>query len=177
MMNGQVLKRSRNFINPQMAKNAEMLAITSPNTRCPQASVPMPACSSTHNSFNPARAMAGRPSRNEKRAASSRLKLRNKAAVKVEPERETPGINAPTWARPTIRASRRRIWSMSRRCRQLNSAPASSTAITRHDTPITISPRSGELQVLSSGDSATPKITMGMVARMIATASLNHGSS
>ena len=39
--------------------------------------------------------MAGRPSRNEKRAASSRLRSRNSAAVNVEPERDTPGIRRP----------------------------------------------------------------------------------
>ncbi len=45
--------------------------------------------------------IAGRPIRKEKRAASSRLRPRNSAAVSVEPERETPGISAPTWAMPT----------------------------------------------------------------------------
>src|SRR5580704_11781744 len=49
--------------------------------------------------------MAGRPSRKENRAASSRLKPRKSAAVNVEPERDTPGISAPTCAIPTTRQS------------------------------------------------------------------------
>ena len=51
--------------------------------------------------------MAGRPSRNEKRAASSRFRSRNMAAVSVEPERDTPGMSAPHCAMPTINASLR----------------------------------------------------------------------
>ena len=65
-----------------------------------------PACRSSASSFKPARAMAGSPSRKENRAASSRLKPRKSAAVNVEPERDTPGINAPTCAIPTTRQSR-----------------------------------------------------------------------
>jgi len=42
------------------------------------------------NFFPPAPAIAGSPSRNEKRAASSRLRSRKRAAVSVEPDRETP---------------------------------------------------------------------------------------
>ena len=56
----------------------------------------------------------------------------------VEPERETPGISAPTWARPTIKASRRRIWSTLRRWRQTISEIASKTAMTMQDQPITV---------------------------------------
>src|SRR6266704_3118437 len=59
---------------------------------------------SSHSSFSPAKAMAGSPRRNEKRAASSRWNPSASAAVSVEPERETPGISAPTWATPTSSA-------------------------------------------------------------------------
>jgi len=38
--------------------------------------------------------IAGRPKRNEKRAASARLKLRKSAAVSVDPERDTPELLA-----------------------------------------------------------------------------------
>ena len=49
---------------------------------------------------------AGIDSRNEKRAAASRLSPRKRPAVIVAPERETPGISASAWARPTQIASR-----------------------------------------------------------------------
>jgi len=102
------------------------------------------------------------------------LKLRNSAAVSVEPERETPGIKAPICAIPTINASRRRISLTSRVCRARSSAAASNTAITTQAMPITINPRSGELQAFKVDDNARPAMQIGMVASTIATASLNH---
>ena len=159
-----------------MAKNAEMLATTKPKIKCGQAWAGRSARSSTHNSFKPARAMAGKPSRKENRAASSRLKFRNSAAVNVEPERDTPGINAPICATPTIKASRRRIWLTSRVCRARSSATASSTAITTQEMPITISPRKGELHAFKVDDNARPAMPIGTVASTIATASLNQRS-
>ena len=42
--------------------------------------------------------MAGVESRNEKRAAASRSKLRNKPAEMVMPLREVPGTIASAWA-------------------------------------------------------------------------------
>ena len=44
--------------------------------------------------------MAGMPSRNEKRAASGRVKPRKRAAVMVTPERLVPGISAKACATP-----------------------------------------------------------------------------
>ncbi len=107
-------------------------------------------------STRPARSPAG-PSRKDSRAASSRLKPSISAAVKVEPERETPGMSAPVWARPTMSASAMR--------RLVNGAPnaapkfrrsTSSAPITRQVQPMTLTARSGELQVLRSLASVRP---------------------
>ncbi len=44
--------------------------------------------------------IAGTPNKKEKRAAVARSKPINKPAVIVEPERDTPGINAIACAKP-----------------------------------------------------------------------------
>ena len=53
----------------------------------------------------PAPKIAGMLSKNEKRAALSRVSPKAKAAVMVVPERDEPGIRATAWARPMSRAS------------------------------------------------------------------------
>ena len=69
-------------------------------------------------------ATTGSDRRKEKRAAASRLKPRNKAAVMVIPERETPGMSARHWARPIIRANFRVIRSIFHRLAPVVSAKA-----------------------------------------------------
>jgi hypothetical protein len=49
--------------------------------------------------------MRGAERRKENLAAASRSSPRARPAVMVEPERETPGMTAPAWARPMRRAS------------------------------------------------------------------------
>jgi hypothetical protein len=87
----------------------------------------------------PAKAIAGSPSKNAKRAASSRLRPSARAAVNVEPERDIPGISAPTCAMPTIIASARDTLSMVRLWRAQTSLIASRMAITMLAHPITLS--------------------------------------
>src|SRR5579883_282009 len=115
MTNGQADDRSSTRISPQIAQNAEKEATTSPQKRSDQPSMDKEILESSQSSFTPARAIAGNPRRNEKRAASSRLKPSARAAVSVEPERDTPGIKAPTCATPTIIASVSDAFSILRR--------------------------------------------------------------
>ena len=61
---------------------------------------PTPCFSRSRNSNTPAAPMAGIPSRNEKRAAASRVRPRNIAAVMVVPDRDEPGISATACASP-----------------------------------------------------------------------------
>ncbi len=91
----------------------------STRSRRPKPKIDQPCASrcalcSSHSSFKPAAAMAGSPSRNEKRAASVALEIRNRAAVSVEPDRETPGMSAPDCAMPTIKRVFQRRMSMVR---------------------------------------------------------------
>src|SRR6266566_9341296 len=72
MTNGQAVNRSRIRIRLQMAKNAEIDATTRPSARTDQPCASRGTLWSSHSSFSPAKAMAGSPRRNEKRAASSR---------------------------------------------------------------------------------------------------------
>ena len=60
----------------------------------------------------PAAAIAGMPSRNEKRAASSRRKPMKRAAVIVMPERDVPGMSATACARPMTSAEGSRMSSI-----------------------------------------------------------------
>ncbi len=174
-MNGHVENFSKNFISAQMARNAEQLATVRPKAKIDHASNGIRACQSTQISFIPARAIAGMPNKKEKRAASSRLKFRNNAAVSVEPERDTPGIKAPIWAMPTINASRKRISPTLRWCRQVSSEIAMRLAITMHEAPMTLRLLSGESHALSIDDKAMPTTPIGIVAKMMATARRNAG--
>src|SRR5229473_482151 len=84
MTNGQAEKLSRMRRRPQIATKAERLATRSPTPSTAQPCVSRPTCLSSASSLKPASAMAGKPSRNENRAASSRRKPRKSAAVRVE---------------------------------------------------------------------------------------------
>jgi len=68
--------------------------------------------------------------KNEKRAAASRVRRRNKPAVIVAPERDTPGTKASACEQPIITASFQLVESSSRRLRPMWSAHQSSIAIT-----------------------------------------------
>ena len=63
-------------------------------------------------------------SRKPNRAASSRFCPRNRPALIVAPDRDTPGTSARHWARPTITLSRQVSCSTSRVCRPKYSAAA-----------------------------------------------------
>ncbi len=159
-----------------MATKAEIEATTRPTSRIDHPSASRWALCSSHNSLKPASAIAGSPSRNEKRAASSRLKPSQSAAVRVEPERDTPGISAPICAMPTVIASASDTSSMVREWRARSSAIASRTAITMQAQPITLRLRSGELQVFNTPASAKPAIPIGIVPSTIHTASRKYWS-
>ena len=67
---------------------------------------------------------AGIASRKPKRAASSRSRPRNRPALIVAPDRDTPGTSARHWARPTVTASGQRSCSACRVWRPTYSAAA-----------------------------------------------------
>ena len=69
-------------------------------------------------------------SRNEYRAAASRVRLSSRPAVSVPPERDTPGTSAMAWAKPITTPSRIRKFSSVRVCRPQYSANASTNANT-----------------------------------------------
>ena len=127
--------------------------------------------------LKPANAIAGNPSRNEKRAASSLLNPSARAAVKVEPERDTPGISAPICAIPTSIASTSDTSLTVRRCRARTSAMARRIAMATQAQPITPRPRSGEGQAFNTPASAKPAMPIGMVASTIQTAKRKCRSS
>ena len=85
--------------------------------------------------------MAGMPSRKEKRAAEARSQPSNKEAVRVLPERDTPGTRARAWARPTSKPSRGITSSRCWRRRPTSSARPSSRAITIDTTAIEVTLR------------------------------------
>src|ERR1700730_16525287 len=75
-------------------------------------------------------------------------KVQVRLAIRVEPERETPGIRAPTCAMPTTRQARPPRRSRGRGRRAATPAIASSSSVTMQATPTTTRLRSGEPQVL-----------------------------
>ena len=161
----------------QIAANAEMDATTRPSARMDQPCMSRFALCSSHNSFDPARAVAGTPSKNENRAASLRLKPSASAAVRVDPDRETPGMRAPTCASPTSSASTNDAFSTLRRWRASISVRPIKTAIAMQAQPITGNARRGELQVLRLSDSRIPASTLGIVARAIQITRRRSGSA
>src|SRR3712207_2485716 len=66
----------------------------------------MPSAAASARLRPAAAAVTGTLIRNEKRAASSRLRPRKRPHVIVAPERDTPGTSAAAWARPTPKAPR-----------------------------------------------------------------------
>jgi hypothetical protein len=95
-------KRSRNFI----ARYPTTADETDPAKNIAASWVSMPSPVTSARLKPAAAAVTGTLIRNEKRAASSRLKPRNSPHVIVAPERETPGTSAAAWASPTPKAPR-----------------------------------------------------------------------
>ena len=117
------------------------LAIPTSRGRAPPANG---SAKASFSSTKPAMVMAGMPSRNEKRAASERFQPSSRAAVRVLPERDTPGTRARAWAKPTSQPSRTRTASSPRRRAPSCSAKPNSSAITIDTTPIEVRLRRGE---------------------------------
>src|SRR5919197_6131954 len=92
-------------------------------------------------SYAPDSTTAGMESRNENRAAASRVRPRNSPAVIVVPERDAPGISARACAVPTARASVVLICSSSRSRR-----PALSAAYSRQASAISVEAMSQRLR-------------------------------
>ena len=90
--------------------------------------------------------IAGVESRNEKRAADSRVILRNSPAEMVTPLRDVPGTTANACAAPIVNASGRLIDERSRCCRPAFSARYISTPTAISIPPIT----NGLRQVVSA---------------------------
>ena len=71
-----------------------MLAEIKPTNKVNQPAALSPAFVSVWSSTAPAKITAGKPNKKENRADVSRFMPKNNPAVRVEPERETPGIRA-----------------------------------------------------------------------------------
>ena len=122
------------------------------------------------NSTSPARVIEGMPSRNEKRAASARRQPSNREAVRVLPERETPGTRARAWAKPTSRPSRTWTSPRTRRRRPSCSARPNRIAIPIDTAPIERRLRRGEWSKSGTNNlTARPASTIGTVPRATAT--------
>jgi len=105
-----------------MARYPLSAEVTVPTARAGSPAPLAPCCSSSRSSNTPAAPIAGIPSRNENRAAASRVNPRNIAAVMVVPERDDPGINATACARPINWLSHHPICLISRRKDAVRSA-------------------------------------------------------
>jgi undecaprenyl-diphosphatase len=92
----------------------------------------------------PAKVMAGIPRRKEKRAAAGRCPPSKREAVRVLPERETPGTKARAWANPTNTPSRGNTSAKVRRRAPNTSARANKRAITMDTMAMEVMLRRGE---------------------------------
>src|SRR5215213_9720494 len=135
-----------------------------------------PSASGSRRTFRPscaaAAAIAGTPSRNEKRAAASRRSPRNNASVRVAPDRDTPGTRAADCAQPSAKPSPVPRSSACRTRLDARSAHNSRSPPTASVTPTTAGFRSAS----STSRSRRPTMTTGIVPTAISQA-MRAGSS
>ena len=166
--NHQVLwfckKRSSQAIANQETRAEETIPTSNGNAP-PVAGAENASFSST----KPARLMAGMPKRNEKRAASERFQPSKRAAVRVLPDRETPGIKARVCATPTSHPSRTTTSESTRRRLPQRSASPSRRPITMETTPIDVRLRRGDSSKLGTNSlMPKPATRIGRVPQRIA---------